>query len=111
MLDEHLDVTLANPPKNRVIVDATVSTDHIDAKRLVHMLRVNVPAGIYVPPDEIREPRNLVRTRKSLAEERTAEKNRVRVVLTGADNAYDSELFVRLVESSRRNSLSVQLTG
>lgn len=37
--------------------------------------------------------RDLVRTRKSLVEERTAEKNRVRAVLKRTDNAYDSELF------------------
>jgi transposase len=37
--------------------------------------------------------RDLVRTRKSLVEERIAEKNRVRAVLKRADNAYDSELF------------------
>jgi transposase len=93
MLDEHLDVTLANPSKNRVIADATVKTDRIDAKRLAHMLRAEMLAESYVPSDEIRELRDLVRTRKSLVEERTAEKNRVRAVLKRTDNAYDSELF------------------
>src|SRR6056297_59495 len=38
VLDEHLDVTLANPSKNRLIADATVKTDRLDAKRLAHML-------------------------------------------------------------------------
>ena len=93
MLDEHLDVTLANPSKNRVIADATVKTDRIDAKRLAHMLRADMLAESYVPSDEIRELRDLVRTRKALVEERTAEKNRVRAVLKRTDNAYDSELF------------------
>jgi transposase len=50
-------------------------------------------AESYVPSDEIRTLRDLVRTRKSLVEERTAEKNRVRAVLKRTDNAYDSELF------------------
>ena len=93
MLDEHLDVTLVNPSKNRVIADATVKTDRIDAKRLAHMLRADMLAESYVPSDEIRTLRDLVRTRKSLVEERTAEKNRVRAVLKRTDNAYDSELF------------------
>jgi len=93
MLDEHLGVTLVNPSKNRVIADATVKTDRIDAKRLAHMLRADMLAESYVPSDEIRELRDLVRTRKSLVEERTAEKNRVRAVLKRTDNAYDSELF------------------
>ena len=93
MLDEHLDVTLVNPTKNRIIADATVKTDRVDAKRLAHMLRADMLAESYVPPDEIRTLRDLVRTRKSLVEERTAEKNRVRAVLSRTDNTYDSELF------------------
>jgi len=93
MLDEHLDVTLVNPSKNRIIADAAVKTDRIDAKRLALMLRADMLAESYVPPDEIRVLRDLVRTRKSLVEARTAEKNRVRAVLTRTNNTYDSELF------------------
>ena len=93
VLDEHLNVTLANPSKNRLIADATVKTDRLDAKRLAHMLRSGMLAESYVPTDEIRELRDLVRTRKGLVDERTAEKNRVRAVLKRTDNAYDSELF------------------
>jgi transposase len=93
MLDEHLDVTLVNPSKNRIIADAAVKTDRVDAKRLALMLRADMLAESYVPPDEIRELRDLVRTRKSLVESRTAEKNRVRAVLTRTNNTYDSELF------------------
>ena len=93
MLDEHLDVTLVNPSKNRIIADAAVKTDRVDAKRLAQMLRADMLAESYVPPDEIRILRDLVRTRKSLVEARTAEKNRVRAVLTRTDNTYDRELF------------------
>jgi transposase len=93
VLGEHLDVTLANPSKNRLIADATVKTDRLDAKRLAHLLRTGMLAESYVPEDEIRELRDLVRTRKSLVEERTAEKNRVRAVLKRTNNIYDSELF------------------
>jgi len=57
------------------------------------MFRADMLAESYVPSDEIRTLRDLVRTRKSLVEERTAEKNRVRAVLKRTDNAYDSELF------------------
>ena len=93
MLDEHLDVTVANPSKNRVIADATVKTDRLDAKRLAHLLHTGWIAESYVPEDEIRELRDLVRARKSLIDERTAEKNRVRAVLKRTNNTYDSELF------------------
>ena len=92
-LNEHLSVTLANPSKNRLIADATVKTDRLDAKRLAHMLHAGMLAEGHVPADEIRELRDLVRTRKGLVEKRTAEKNRLRAVLKRTDNAYDSELF------------------
>jgi len=93
MLDEHLDVTVANPSQNRVIADATVKTDRLDAKRLAHLLHNGWLAESYVPEDEIRDLRDLVRARKSLVEEQTAEKNRVRAVLKRTNNTYDSELF------------------
>jgi transposase len=48
-------------------------------------------AESYVPSDEIRELRDLVRTRKSLVEEPTA-KNRIRAVLKHTHYLYDSEL-------------------
>jgi transposase len=92
-LDEHCDVTLVDPSKNRIIADATVKTDRVDAKRLALMLRADMLAESYVPPDEIRTLRDLVRTRKSLVEERTAEKNRVQAVLARTDNTYENELF------------------
>ena len=57
------------------------------------MLRANMLAESYVPSDEIAILRDLVRTRKSLVEERTAEKNRIKAVLKRTDNTYDSELF------------------
>lgn len=92
MLDEHLEVTVTNPSQNRVIADATVKTDRLDAKRLAHLLHNVWIAESYVPEDEIRKLRDLVRARKSLVEERTAEKNRVRAVLKRTNNTYDSEL-------------------
>jgi transposase len=57
------------------------------------MLRTDMLAESYVPGEEVRTLRDLVRTRKALVEERTAEKNRVRAVLKRTDNAYDSALF------------------
>ncbi len=39
VLDEHLNVTIANPSKDRLIADTTVKTDRLDAKRLALMLR------------------------------------------------------------------------
>ena len=37
-LDEHMNVTLVNPSKTRIIADAKVKTDRVDAKMLAHPL-------------------------------------------------------------------------
>jgi len=63
-LDEHCDLTLVNRSKNRIITEFTVKSDRVDAKRLALMLRVDTLPKSYVPSDEIRELRNLVRTPK-----------------------------------------------
>lgn len=92
-LDEHMDVTLVNPSKTRAIAEAKVKNDRLDAKVLAHLLRANLVAESYVPPKDIRQERDLVRTRKALVESRTREKNRVRAVLARTGNDYDKELF------------------
>ncbi|MFP9193335.1 IS110 family transposase [Natrialbaceae archaeon A-CW1-1] len=73
-LDEHMDVTIVNPSKTRVIADAKVKTDRVDAKMLTHLLRANLVAESYVPPRDVRERRDLVRARKALVQDRTREK-------------------------------------
>ncbi|AKH98667.1 IS110 family RNA-guided transposase [Halanaeroarchaeum sulfurireducens] len=93
ILDQEMDVTLVNPSKTRVIAEAKVKTDSIDAKMLAHLLRADLVAESYVPPEDIRQARDLVRARKSLVEERTAEKNRVRAVLSRTGNSFDGDLF------------------
>lgn len=67
MFNKHLYVTLVNASKNRIIADVAVKTDPGNAKRLAHILRVSMLAESYVPPDEIPQNADLVRTRRSLA--------------------------------------------
>lgn len=93
ILDQEMDVTLVNPSQTRVIADAKVKTDSIDSKMFAHLLRADLVAESYVPPEEIRQARDLVRAPKSLVEERTAEKNRVRAVLSRTGHSYDGDLF------------------
>src|SRR5699024_8817885 len=54
MLDEHLDVTVANPSKNRVIAGATVKTSRLDAQRLAPLLHPGGVAEGYVRGDNVR---------------------------------------------------------
>ena len=49
-LDEHCEVTLVNPSQNRIIADATVKTDRVDAKRLAMTLFSRLAElGVLVP--------------------------------------------------------------
>lgn len=92
-LDEYLDVTLVNPSKTRIIAEAKVKTDRVDAKMLAHLLRANLVAESYVPPKDVRERRDLVRARKALVTDRTREKNRVKALLKRTGHSYRKELF------------------
>ena len=69
-LENYMDVKLAHPYKTRVIAEARIKNDRLDAKMLAHLLRTNLIAESYVPPKEVRELRDL-RLRKSLIEDRS----------------------------------------
>lgn len=92
-LDDHMAVTLVHPSKTWAIAEAKVKNDRLDTKLLAHLLRTDLLAESYVPPKEIRQQRDLTRTRKALVEDRTREKNRVRAVLARTGNDYESDLF------------------
>jgi transposase len=81
MLSEYLDVVVGHPPKLNAIAETDKKTDRIDAKELSRLVRVgNVPES-YVPTDEIRECRALVRGRISLVQERTSFANKIHSLL------------------------------
>ena len=60
-LSEHLDVTVAHPGKLTLIANTDKKTDRVDAKELARMVRLDSVPESYVPTDEIREARALVR--------------------------------------------------
>jgi len=51
-LEDHLEVTVANPAKTGLIGDQPVKNDRLDAKRLAVLLRADALPSSYVPPDE-----------------------------------------------------------
>ena len=81
-LSEHLDVTVAHPKELNQIADTDKKTDRVDAKELARMVRLNSVPESYVPTDEIREARALVRGRQSLVEHRTEYANKVHGLLS-----------------------------
>jgi len=57
-----------------------VKTDKLDARILAHLLRADLIAESYVPPENVREIRALVRHRLSLVQMRTMVKNKVHAI-------------------------------
>jgi len=81
-LSEHLDVTVAHPKRLNQIADTDKKTDRVDAKELARMLRLNSVPESYVPTEEVREARALVRGRQTLVENRTKYANKVHGLLS-----------------------------
>ena len=73
----NIKVILANPMKTKAIASAKVKTDKVDARILAHLLRADLVAESYVPPQHLRELRALMRHRLSLLKMRTMVKNKV----------------------------------
>jgi transposase len=92
-LDEHLDVVVADPQQTKAIVIAEVKNDRLDAKLLAQLRRAGMIAQSYVPPEELRERRALVRGRKRLVEKRTDFKNEVHALLDKHGVSYDWDPF------------------
>jgi len=80
-LEEVESVTLAHAYKVRVIAEAKVKTDKIDAQVLAQMLRTNWIPAVHIPGKETRSFREMVRQRVFLVRMRTRVKNRIHVLL------------------------------
>jgi len=64
-------VVLSHPAKNRIIADAQIKTDRIDAKALATLLRGDFVARVHLPSRDVRQRKNVVRQRLWLARIRT----------------------------------------
>jgi transposase len=97
LLSEHCEkVLLAHPQKVKMIAEATVKTDKIDAHTLAHLARTGYLPTAYAAPPEIRELRQIARHRSNLVADRTRHKNRIHAVLARRNiNPAFSDLFGR----------------
>jgi transposase len=75
------EVVLGHPLKTRIIAEAKIKTDKVDAKVLADLLRVDYLPRTYIAPPAVRELRELLRLRASLVRQRTALRNKVQAVL------------------------------
>jgi transposase len=79
--EEGLDVKLAHPMKVRLIAEARIKTDAIDAHVLAQLERTGFLPQAYIPPREVRDNRELLRYRLSLVSIRTGLKNRIHAII------------------------------
>ena len=92
MLEENgIDTKLANPYKTKIIAEAKIKSDKLDARILSDLLRTDLIYESYVPKQEDRDKRSLVRHRITLSQ-RTKTKlvNKVHSILDKYD--YRTEL-------------------
>ncbi len=81
-LSEHLDVTIAHPQELTQIADTDKKTDRVDVKELARMVQLNSVPKSYVPTDEIREARALVRGRQTVFEDQSKYANKIHGLLS-----------------------------
>lgn len=71
------EVHLAHPLKVKVIAEAKIKTDKIDARALAHLLRTDLLPEAYVASPEARQTRTVLRQRMFFVRLRTMVKNRI----------------------------------
>jgi len=80
-IDQVEDVVLANPAKTRIIADAQIKTDRLDAQALCTLLRGQLVARAYVSDRVIRAKKRVLRQRVYWVRMRTMLRNRIHVIL------------------------------
>jgi transposase len=81
-LEDHgVQVVLSNPSKTRLIAEARVKTDKVDARVLAQLLRADMLPLCFVPSRMQRDRRQFIRHRVHLVKMGTEVKNRIHALL------------------------------
>lgn len=75
------EVVLANPGRTRIIADAQIKTDKIDARALCTLLRGHFVARAYAPDRKARARKDVLRQRIFWVRTRTRLRNRIHILL------------------------------
>jgi len=86
---------LTHPAKAKLMMGNVNKTDKLDAKGLAKLLHLDSLPTVWLPPGEIRDERELHRTRMALSKLRTALKNRIHATLAkyGITSTEHSDIF------------------
>jgi len=79
--DRGIQVVLSNPSKTRLIAEARVKTDKVNARILAQRLRADMLPLCFVPTRRQRDRRQFIRHRIHLVKVRTVVKNRIHALL------------------------------
>lgn len=109
-------VIVANPYKTKLIAEAHIKNDKVDAIALAKLLAARFIPAVWVPEDQVREQRGLAAHRATLQKQRTQVKNRVHHLLRQLDMLEDelneSDLLIaRLASQDPRLPYLMQITG
>jgi len=74
-------IVVGNPLKTKIIAEAKVKTDKVDAMILAQLLRCDFLPSVWIPDKQTRELRRISSLRKSLVEDAIAAKNRIKNIL------------------------------
>ena len=74
-------IVVGNPLKTKAIAEAKIKTDKIDAMILAQLLRCDFLPSVWIPDAKTRVLRRLSSFRKSLVQDATAAKNRIKGIL------------------------------
>jgi len=82
ILEPHVaKIVVGNPMKTKAIAEAKVKTDKIDAMILAQLLRCDFLPTVWIPDAKTRVLRRLSSFRKTLVQDSTAAKNRIKGIL------------------------------
>jgi transposase len=76
-------IVLANPFKTRIIAEAQIKTDKVDARILADLLRGRLVSSVHIPARETRQIKEVLRQRCFFVRQRTMLRNRIHRLLGG----------------------------
>jgi hypothetical protein len=76
-------IVLANPFKTRIIAEAQIKTDKVDARILADLLRGRLVSSVHIAGRETRQIREVLRQRCFFVRQRTMLRNRIHRLLGG----------------------------
>jgi transposase len=74
---------LANPFKTRIIAEAQIKIDKVDARILADLLRGRLVSSVHIPARETRQIKEVLRQRCFFVRQRTMLRNRIHRLLGG----------------------------